>query len=314
MAKDSTITKEDLILKDFLSEIEFTTIIDLTNFSSKTVPFPVDDTLWEIYKNYSDKYKKIFSIIQQKINNLFQFMNDKMESNRHFNASESRELLEIFSRLDSLSSNLKNEGIEITIEDSYNNIFDNCRTFLERSGGSRIPENFQKISIIKYAPVFYISKSSSMTTKQQAASIKLKFNNKYMQQQIDQMIESIEKNPSDAISKAKDLLESCCKTILSKKELNTDLDTLDINNLIKKIKVALNLESELPSVKQIIGSLSGLATGIAQLRNAKGSGHGRDVKAFKEPSKIEARLAVDSAITLVHFFWDLSKERDKVSN
>jgi len=47
------------------------------------------------------------------------------------------------------------------------------------------------------------------------------------------------------------------------------------------------------------------------LRNAKGTGHGKNAVRFKEPSAIEARLSVDSAIALVHFFWDLSKEKNK---
>jgi len=56
-----------------------------------------------------------------------------------------------------------------------------------------------------------------MTTRQQAVSIKLEFDNQYMQQQIAQMLESIEKHPSDAIGKAKELVESCCKAILCEK-------------------------------------------------------------------------------------------------
>jgi len=313
MIKDNRINKIDLILNDFLSEIEFTTNIDFMTLSAKKEHITVEDTYSQIYKEYPEKYKRIFSIFQQQINNLFLFLNDKIDVNRHFNADASRELIDIISKLDSLLLNLKKEGIEINIEDTYKKLIDECRKFLRSSGGSTIPDNFNKIIITKYEPVFFVNNSSAITTRQQAIAIKLEFNNIYMQQQIDQMLESIEKHPSDAIGKAKELVESCCKAILSKKEGAIDLDSLDINALIKKVKGELNLESKHQSVKQIIGSISGVAIGIAQLRNAKGTGHGKDAVKFREPSIIEARLAVDSAITLLHFFWDLNKEKNTIN-
>ncbi|MCL2441464.1 MAG: abortive infection family protein [Treponema sp.] len=318
MMKDNRIQKIDLILDDLLSGIEYYTVMDTDSFfstgslSSKRELVFVDNIYKQIYNEYPDKYKRIFSIFHQNINSLFNFMNQKMDNNRHFNANESRELIEIISKINDLNFNLKKEGIEIIIENYYKKIIDVCNNFLSSSGGSRIPEELNKINIIKYEPIFFINNSSAMTTKQQAASIKLEFDNKYMQQQIEQMVESIEKHPSDAIGKAKELIESCCKAILTKNENIGDLDSLDINALIKKVKEKLKLESEHPSIKQIIGGLSGVALGIAQLRNAKGTGHGKNAVKFKEPSIIEARLSVDSAIALVHFFWNLNKEKTKI--
>lgn len=318
MMKDNRIQKIDLILDDLLSGIEYYTVMDTDSFfstgslSSKRELVFVDNIYKQIYNEYPDKYKRFFSIFHQNINSLFNFMNQKMDNNRHFNANESRELIEIISKINDLNFNLKKEGIEIIIENYYKKIIDVCNNFLSSSGGSRIPEELNKINIIKYEPIFFINNSSAMTTKQQAASIKLEFDNKYMQQQIEQMVESIEKHPSDAIGKAKELIESCCKAILTKNENIGDLDSLDINALIKKVKEKLKLESEHPSIKQIIGGLSGVALGIAQLRNAKGTGHGKNAVKFKEPSIIEARLSVDSAIALVHFFWNLNKEKTKI--
>ena len=78
-----------------------------------------------LYKNYPNKYEKVFSIFHQDLNQLFYFLNTKIDLNGHFNASESRELLN----------------------------------------------------------------------------------------KIEQMLEAIEKHPSDAIGKSKELIESCCKSI-----------------------------------------------------------------------------------------------------
>ncbi|MDR2351086.1 MAG: abortive infection family protein [Endomicrobium sp.] len=86
------------------------------------------------------------------------------------------------------------------------------------------------------------------------------------------MLEAIEKHPSDAIGKAKEVIESCCKTILSEcggKSGVDNLDKLDIHELIKNVREKLKLKSEHQAVKQIIGGLSGIAIGIAQLRNEK---------------------------------------------
>jgi hypothetical protein len=146
---------------------------------------------------------------------------------------------------------------------------------------------------------------SHIATKQ-AASIKKSFDDSYISKQIDQMMQSIENNPSDAIGKSKELLEACLKTILSERNVvAVNLDTVDIPSLIKKVKEELDVKSNYKEVAQIIGGVSGAASGIAQLRNSKGSGHGRAIREFREPSPIEARLAVDTVIAVVHFFWAL---------
>lgn len=151
------------------------------------------------------------------------------------------------------------------------------------------------------------------TIKKQAISIKNSFNDSYINKQIDQMIKSIERNPSDAIGKAKELLEACLKSILS--ERNTcqekELSRKDIPELIKNVRQELGIDSDHKEIKQIIGGLSSISGGLAQLRNSKGSGHGRVIKTFEEPSPIEARLAADSSIALIHFFWKLHKNKIK---
>ena len=144
--------------------------------------------------------------------------------------------------------------------------------------------------------------------KKQALSIKKSFNDSYINKQINQMINSIEINPSDAIGKAKELLETCLKSILSERRTykEKELSKKDMSELIKAVRKELNIDSNNKIIKQIIGGLSSTSIGLAQLRNSKGSGHGRAIKTFKEPSIIEARLAVDISIALVHFFLETS--------
>ena len=57
------------------------------------------------------------------------------------------------------------------------------------------------------------------------------------------------------------------------------------------------------TIKQILGNLRAIATGIASLRNPYGSGHGKSAS-FKGLQERHAKLAIGSSLTLVNFLWD----------
>lgn len=167
-----------------------------------------------------------------------------------------------------------------------------------------------------------IANSLSVNNKvigKQFDSIKEKFDTKYMNKQIDILTESIETNPTDAIGKAKELLESCCKTILDKKGIeinknwtmqrltketcrNLKLSPDDIEDSVKASDI----------IKKILGNLSGISVGLAELRNPYGGGHGKTAD-FKGLTPRHARLATGAAVTAVHFLWEtyLDQEEDK---
>lgn len=169
-----------------------------------------------------------------------------------------------------------------------------------------IPQNV----IVKLKQMIQKYSIESNVTHAQALSVRDSFEDSYTEKQINQMLSSVDSNPSDSIGKAKELLETCLKSILLERNVSTEqqLTRLDLPELIKNTRLELGITSDYQEVKQIIGGLSGVASGIAQLRNAKGSGHGRPLRVFREPSSIEARLAIDSCITLIHFFWSIHKK------
>ena len=112
--------------------------------------------------------------------------------------------------------------------------------------------------------------------------LKEQFSSEYMATQIDSLMKMRESNPTDAIGKAKEFVESCCKTIL--KETGIEVSgNWDMNDLIKQTKKKLDIDTEsvssnLPeaqTVKKILGSLTGLVGGIAEFRNGWGAGHGK---------------------------------------
>ena len=61
--------------------------------------------------------------------------------------------------------------------------------------------------------------STSSVITQTADNLKRKFSSEYMTQQIELMVSMQATNPTNAIGIAKELIESCCKTILEEMEI-----------------------------------------------------------------------------------------------
>lgn len=137
------------------------------------------------------------------------------------------------------------------------------------------------------------------------------FNTEYIEQQIAIMNTNININPSESIGKAKELLESCCKEILIRRNVDFssyegDITKLMTQTLSELSLLAKNVDEEKKganSIKKILGSLNQIIVGIAELRNLYGNGHGKKAN-FKGLTPRHAKLAVGSAITLIRFLWE----------
>jgi hypothetical protein len=108
----------------------------------------------------------------------------------------------------------------------------------------------------------------------QTESISAKINSEYISKQIEVMNSTIESKPDDAIGKAKELLESCCKTIL----LDMGVEPDHAWDSVKLMKEACKLLKLTPddidkekkaseTIKKVLGNLSVISQGIAELRN-----------------------------------------------
>lgn len=140
--------------------------------------------------------------------------------------------------------------------------------------------------------------------------LKSAFSSQYMNSQIDLLMKMRLENPTEAIGKSKELLESCCKTILMEQGIEID-KSWDTPKLVKETMNLLDVRKENVSnakpegatVNKILSSLNNLATGVAEFRNQWGSGHGK--AASYEPLFVRhAKLAVGSSLTLVEYLWD----------
>ncbi|MBR4536734.1 MAG: abortive infection family protein [Bacteroidales bacterium] len=151
-----------------------------------------------------------------------------------------------------------------------------------------------------------------------ANSVKEAFSSEYINKQMSIMLDNQETNPTESIGKAKELIESCCETILEKSGITPDKDW-KLNQLVDETMKLLEIThkhipdtaKEAGAIKGILGSLKGIATQIAIIRNAFGSGHGKSAS-YKGLQERHAKLAIGSSITLVNFLWDsFERKSDK---
>jgi len=135
----------------------------------------------------------------------------------------------------------------------------------------------------------------------------------YVSKQLVLMNQSIQSAPHLSLGIAKELIETCCKTILRSEAVFFDKDW-DILKLVKETNKVLDLvpfdvinhESAKSSVAKILGGLSTIVHGITELRNEYGTGHGHDAD-FKMLDNLYVKLAVTSASELAIFYLTLQK-------
>lgn len=153
-----------------------------------------------------------------------------------------------------------------------------------------------------------------------AEGLKNYFSSDYMNKQIDLMFSMLSDMPSEAIGKAKELIESCCKTILERRNRATD-STLNVAQLAKETLKELDLvQSNNPNsndsekqIKQLLGHVVAIPSAISELRNINGSGHGKS-DSYIELEERHAKLAVNCSVAFVDFIWNTFKDQEKEAN
>lgn len=169
-------------------------------------------------------------------------------------------------------------------------------------------DNFEIIEKFKISgkPIFVGRQKiiGKETIEKKGGELKKILNAEYVSQQINLMEASIENSPHISIGLAKELIETCCKSIIEERNEKYDRNW-DLTKLMKETTRLLKLTpDDIPnetraasSIKQILGSLSSVVQGIGEIRNEYGSGHGKDEK-FRGLQPRHAKLAVGSATTL----------------
>lgn len=151
-----------------------------------------------------------------------------------------------------------------------------------------------------------------------ADDLKGKFSSEYMSQQIELMVSMQSTNPTNAIGLAKELIESCCKTILDELDIEWSKND-DVPQLTNKALGALNLlpanihetDQGADAIKAVLGNLRAIPTKLAEIRNPFGSGHGKSAS-FQGLEERHAKLAVGSSITFVDFVWSTYENQKRL--
>lgn len=139
-------------------------------------------------------------------------------------------------------------------------------------------------------------------------------NANHLAEQIRRMKDSVETDPSLAIGTAKELIETCCKTILAERGKQLS-GTPDIPTLTKATLKELKLVPEgVPEaargadvIKRILRNLSTVGNGLAELRGLYGTGHGQHGSTAGLAPR-HAKLAVGAAATLAIFLFETHEQ------
>jgi AbiJ N-terminal domain 3/Abortive infection C-terminus len=137
----------------------------------------------------------------------------------------------------------------------------------------------------------------------------------YVARQITRMEVALREDPGLAIGTAKELVETCCKTILEERTGDSGAG-LDLPQLVKRTAKELRLTPEdIPdqaaasnTIRRLLSNLATITQGIAELRNRYGTGHGR-AAGSKGLGSRHARLAVGAASTLAVFLVETQRAR-----
>lgn len=142
----------------------------------------------------------------------------------------------------------------------------------------------------------------------------------YLAAQVDRLSEAVEQHPDLAIGQAKELVETCCKTILAESGVQGS-DRLELVPLVKKTMAHLQLlpddisdaKKGAKTIKAILGNLAMVSQGMTELRNLYGTGHGKHAGHKQLPVR-HARLAVGAATTLASFLFETHAERQRAAS
>jgi len=137
-----------------------------------------------------------------------------------------------------------------------------------------------------------------------------------MAKEIHRLENAVDADPDLAIGTAKELVETCCKTILTKRGVVYG-KSADLGDLTKLLVKELNLVPEgitdeakgANNIKLILRNLTSLTHNLAELRGLYGTGHGRDGK-HRGLQPRHARLAVGAAVAFIDFISETYRERE----
>lgn len=142
------------------------------------------------------------------------------------------------------------------------------------------------------------------------------FDARHLSEQIRRLEQSVDVDPALAIGTAKELVETCCRTILAERgkpvTRTPDLPTLTKQTLRELALVPEGVPEQAKGaevIKRLLSNLATICQGLAEIRGLYGTGHGKDGRTQGMKPR-HAKLAVGAAATLATFLFDTHKVRE----
>ncbi len=139
----------------------------------------------------------------------------------------------------------------------------------------------------------------------------------WMRAEIARLERAADDDPPLAIGTAKELVETCCKTILRERglEFSSKADLPDLTKMLAKELKLLpddvdNQRRGSEAIRLILRNLSAITQYVAELRGLYGTGHGRDGQ-HRGLQPRHARLAVGAAVTFIDFMVATHREQTR---
>ena len=115
--------------------------------------FATPDSYLAMYTD--DPAGRMFAQFHAEADRLLEFLDRKRKTEgRHYNANESRDLLQLMREILDAHQVMKEGGRPFVITPAYTAVLKHCKQFLQETQGSLIPVDLPPISISRYRPIF----------------------------------------------------------------------------------------------------------------------------------------------------------------
>ncbi|MCY8155456.1 protein kinase [Bacillus spizizenii] len=109
----------------------------------------------DFYEAFPVSLQRLLSLLHYEFNRLLKYLNGRLQ-NGHYTAHESRDLIYLIDEFKTIQSNLKGPELDFDLTQDYKQRLTECEDFLRESGGSPIPNDFEKVNITENEQIFYI--------------------------------------------------------------------------------------------------------------------------------------------------------------
>ena len=124
---------------------------------------------------YHTQLNRWFAVLNHDIKSKYNDDGEKVYTGGYFHAQDSRDLLDIIDRIETLKKKCSQTQYAFRFSDSgYGDVIRRCLRFVVDSGGSTIPEGFEPINIVDLEPVFQLVKGIALAQDKQSIYRELK--------------------------------------------------------------------------------------------------------------------------------------------